>query len=188
MRFLSLFSVFLLVLLSSCSDSTSETLIAKNQLGLLNPDTKIEDLSTILDKDSIPEFNTKSNLKKTTEIEVYNESGDISILIEPNYQNDTLVTIDEIQILDSRYKSKKGLNINSTFKTIYENYKINNIQNSINSVIISIHEIGAYIVIDKKHLPSELKFDAEVKIEANQIPDDAPFKYFWIKFDPNFNQ
>lgn len=183
MKLLSLFSILFFVLFSSCNSSTSDTLIAKNQLGLIKPSTKVDELSSVLEKDSVTEFDIKSRFNKTKEIKVYNKAGDVSLIIEPSYLNDTIVTINEIQILDPKYKTKKGLNIESNFKTIYENYKIDNIQNSINSVILSIDEIGAYIVIDKKHLPSELRFDSDIKIEANQIPNDAPLRYFWLKFD-----
>lgn len=183
MKLISLFSILFLVLFTSCSSSTSDTLIAKNQLGLIKPSTKVEELSTILDKDSVAEFDIESRFNKTKEIEVFNKEGRISLVIEPNYQNDSIVTVSEIQILDPKYKTKKGLNVDSDFQAIYENYKINNIQNSINSVILNINEIGAYIVIDKKHLPSELRFDSDLKIEANQIPNEAPIRYFWLRFD-----
>ncbi|MBZ9620302.1 hypothetical protein [Psychroflexus lacisalsi] len=186
MKLIPVTSIFLLILSTSCNTSDSETIIAKNKLGLLSPSTKVNEVSTILVNDSIAEFDLESKFNKVSEIEVFNKEGNISLVIEPNYQNDSLVTINEVQILDPKYRTKKGLSIDSNFKTIYENYKIDNIQNSINSVILSINEIGAYIVIDKKHLPSKLKFDSEIKIEANQIPDEAPFKYFWIRFEePN---
>lgn len=183
MKLISLFSILSFVLFTSCSSSTSETLIDKNQLGPLNPDTKVDELSSILKKDSIAEFDLESRFNKTKEIEVFNNEGKISLIIEPNYQNDSIVTISEIQILDPKYETKKGLNVDSNFQAVYENYKLDNIQNSINSVILSIDEIGAYIVIDKKHLPSELKFDSDIKIEANQIPNEAPLRYFWLRFD-----
>ncbi|WP_019039003.1 hypothetical protein [Psychroflexus tropicus] len=183
MRILSLFSLLIAAVCSSCSHTVSETLIAKNQLGLLNSNTEIEELKSILNSDSIPNLESSTNREKLTEIEVYDKKGNLSLLIEPNYQNDSLITIDEIQILDPKYQTKKGLSVDSNFKVIYENYKIDNIQNSISSVILSLNEIGAYVVIDKKHLPSELRFDSEVKIEANQIPDEAPIRYFWLRFD-----
>jgi len=183
MKALPIFSALLLIICSSCSSSVSETLIAKNQLGLINPETKISELSSILVSDSIPELSENNDLMPNSEIDVYNKTGELSLIIEPDYVNDTIVTINEIRILDPRYKTKKGLSIDSNFKTIYENYKIDNIQNSINSVILSIHELGAYIVIDKKHLPSEIRFDSEAKIEANQIPNEAPIRYFWLRFE-----
>jgi len=182
MKLLSLFGSLLLVLLVSCDGSTSKTLINKNQLGQLTPKTEIKDLGTILETDSIAVFDIETRFGKTEEIEIFDSEGKISLIVEPKFKSDTLVTIDEIQILDTRYKTEKGLGIDSNFKVIYKNYKINNIQNSINSVILNINAIGAYIVIDKKHLPSELRFDSEIKIEANQIPDEAPIKYFWLKF------
>jgi hypothetical protein len=183
MKPLPLFSSLLLILLTSCNDTTSKMLISKNKLGSLTPKTEIKDLKTILETDSIADFDIKSRLVKTEEIKVFNSQGTLSLVIEPKFKSDSLVTIDEIQILDSRYKTDKGLSIDSQFKVIYKNYKIDNIQNSINSVILNITEIGAYIVIDKKHLPSELRFDSEIKIEANQIPSEAPLKYFWLKFE-----
>jgi len=183
MKTLSLFSALLLIICSSCTHKVSETLIAKNQLGLITPETKISELSSILVSDSIPELNEDNDLLPDSVIDVYNETGELSLIIEPDYLSDSLVTIDEIRILDSKYKTKKGLSIDSNFKMIYENYKIDNIQNSINNVILSIHDLGAYIVIDKKHLPSEIRFDTEVKIEANQIPNEAPIRYFWLRFE-----
>lgn len=183
MKLIPLFSILSLILFTSCNSSSSETLIAKNQLGLLNPETKIDELSLVLKKDSVAEFDLKSSFNTTNEIEIFNKEGEISLIIEPNYQSDSLITISEIQILDPKYQTKKGLTIDSSFKTIYKNYKIDNIQNSINSVILSIDEIGAYLVIDKKHLPSKLRFDSETKIEANQIPNEAPLKYFWLRFE-----
>lgn len=182
MKIISLLSMMLLLVLTSCDTSTSDTLIAKNQLGLLDRSTRIDELNSILENDSIAEFDLESR-NRTQEIEVFDSNSKVSLVIEPNYKNGSLVTISEIQILDSKYKTKKGLGIDGTFKTVYENYKISNIQNSINSIIINIEELGAYIVIDKKHLPSELRFDSELKIEANQIPDDAPFRYFWLRFE-----
>ncbi|MFO7746132.1 MAG: hypothetical protein R6V36_12205 [Psychroflexus sp.] len=183
MKFIQVISILLIIITTSCDSSNSETIIAKNRLGLLTPTTQVNEINTILINDSIAEFDLESRLNRVNEIEVFNKEGKVSIVIEPNYQNDSLFTINEIQILDPKYKTKKGLSVDSNFKTIYENYKIDNIQNSINSVILSIDEIGAYIVIDKKHLPSKLKFDSEVKIEANQIPNEAPFKYFWLRFE-----
>lgn len=183
MKLTSFLSIIFLISLSSCSSSSSDTLIAKNQLGPLTPVTQLKDLSSLLANDSIADFDLETKFNRPQEVEVFNKASETSLIIEPFYQNDSLATIKEIQILDPRYETRKGLSIASDFKTIYENYKIDNIQNSINSVILSIDEIGAYIVIDKKHLPSELKFDAEIQIEANQIPDEAPFKYFWLKFE-----
>jgi hypothetical protein len=183
---MKLIRIFLIALIASfigCNTPASDTLIAKNQLGLITPNTNVLDLNSILSQDSIAEFDIDSKFNRTREIEVFNNDGRISLVIEPNYKTDSIVTINEIQILDPRYKTKKGLNVESDYQTIYKNYKINNIQNSINSVILSIDEIGAYIVIDKKHLPSEIRFDPDLKIEANQIPDDAPLRYFWLRFD-----
>ena len=82
--------------------------------------------------------------------------------------------------MDSKFKTKKGLTINSTFADIQNNYKISNIQNTLRNVVVFVNDINAFFTIDKKELPAELQFDASAKIEAIQIPGQAKIKYFMI--------
>ena len=107
MKLLSLFGSLLLVLLVSCDGSSSKTLIIKNQLGQLTPKTEIKDLGTILETDSIAVFDIETRFGKTEEIEIFDSEGKVSLIVEPKFKSDTLVTIDEIQILDTRYKNRK---------------------------------------------------------------------------------
>jgi len=171
----------LLVLFTACSKSSKNDLIAKNQLGLVDQNTKMSELKGIFANDSLHQ-QTPDRFSQAQDLEVYSSKDSLILVIEPRVYNDTTSTIKEIQIVGSRFQTSSGLNSRSTFGEIYKNHKISNIQNSINSVILTIEDIGAYIVIDKTHLPSELRFDNEAKIEANQIPNDAPIKYFWLRF------
>ncbi|MFN2261709.1 MAG: hypothetical protein ABR595_06560 [Psychroflexus sp.] len=177
----SLTGLSLILCFFACSNSEKNNLIAKNKLGLIDQNTKISELKGILAEDSLSQKEA-DRFNRNQDLEVYSSKDSLILVIEPRVYNDSTSTIKEIQVLGSRFKSESGLSSQSKFGEIYENYKISNIQNSINSIILTIEDIGAYIVIDKKHLPSELRFDNDAKIESNQIPDDAPVKYFWLRF------
>ncbi|WP_127844309.1 hypothetical protein [Psychroflexus aestuariivivens] len=173
--------VSFVLLLIACSNSESNNRIAKNTLGQVDQNTAIYELKGILVEDSLHQ-QEPDRFNRNQDLEVYNSRDSLILLIEPRVYNDSTSTIKEIQILGGRFKTETGLSSQSKYGEIYKNHKISNIQNSINSVILTLEDLGAYIVIDKKHLPSELRFDNEAKIEANQIPNDAPIKYFWLRF------
>ena len=105
------------------------------------------------------------------------------MILEPLQEFDSTSTIGYIRVLDPRYKTKSGLSTQSTFKDIMEDYNISRIENTLNAAVVFLDEINAYITIDKKELPADLRYDTDSKIRASQIPDDAKIKYFMIYWD-----
>jgi len=93
--------------------------------------------------------------------------------------------IESIQVIDPRYKTVSGLSVSGVFKDIKESYTITKINNTLSAAVIFVDSIQASITIDKKELPSELKFNTDTKIEASQIPDTAKIKHFLINWDEN---
>ncbi|UJH89708.1 hypothetical protein LZ575_11615 [Antarcticibacterium sp. 1MA-6-2] len=63
-----------------------------------------------------------------------------------------------------------------------KNYSISRIENTLNSAVVFIDELNIYLTIDKKELPSSLRFDTDTRITPNQIPDNAPIKHFMISW------
>ena len=116
-------------------------------------------------------------------IDIYDKAGNHLLVLTPNEALDSTAVISNIRIMDSRYKTQKNLSNLSTFKDIHGNYKINRIDNLINSINVNVNEINAYFTIDKKELPANLRFDMKMTIEASQIPDDAKIKYFMINWN-----
>jgi len=55
----------------------------------------------------------------------------------------------------------------------------------LSAAVIFVDSIQASITIDKKELPSELKFNTDIKIKSSQIPDSAKIKHFLINWDSN---
>ncbi|HET8886839.1 MAG TPA: hypothetical protein VFM70_10860 [Salinimicrobium sp.] len=174
-------SMSLLCFLVSCSDEDDPFLITNDRVGKLTKDIKINELETLYADDSL--VNQPLNpqyVDQGTDIEIYGKEGNLMLVLQPVQEFDTTSTIGNIQIVDPRFKTKKGLNIESSFGDIVENYSISRIENTLSSAVVFIDEINAYISIDKKNLPAALRFDTDSKIEKSQIPDDAKFKYFMI--------
>lgn len=179
-----IFIVLLALALVSCSNSSKNNyLIAKNQVGLLNANTQLHEVDAIFKKDSVVKMNLEDRFRTNVQdFEVYQTNGDKLLVIEPRKANDSTSTIKQIQVIGSQFKTEKGLGPDSTFKDIYENYEIGKIQNTFLSVLVSINEIDAFVTINKKQLPEELRTGSDIEIRASQIPDEAKIENFWVNF------
>ncbi|WP_081208957.1 hypothetical protein [Salegentibacter sediminis] len=183
-------SKFLLILILAISiiscqkDEDNPFLITATQVGSIKKDLRINKLDSIFPQDSIiTQTSGEQQLRSTDEIKIFEKGGKPLLILEPLQEFDSTSTIGYIRILDPRYETKAGLNIESTFKDIVENYNISRIENTLNAAVVFLDEINAYITIDKKELPSNLRYDTDSRIRASQIPDDAKIKYFMIYWD-----
>jgi len=178
------FLVLLTLLIVGCEKKPNPFSITPQSIGLLTKESKVSELETIYAADSIVKHVAGDEFTgNTNEIEIYNKQGKALITLEATEQFDSTATIKSVRIIDTRYTSEKGLSVASTFKDIKENYKVSKISNTLGSVIITIDELNAFVVISKKELPSELQFDTTSVIEESQIPDTAKIKYFWLDWD-----
>lgn len=166
----------------SCTQEENDPfLITATQVGPLTKEIRINQLDSIFPDDSISwQTSGPQQLKSTDEIKIFDEEGKALLSLEPQQEFDSTSTVGYIRILDPRFKTKAGLNINSSFKEVLANYNISRIENTINSAVVFLDEINAYVTIDKKELPSSLRYDTDIKIRASQIPDQAKIKYFMI--------
>ncbi len=169
-----------------CGKDSDPFLIKNGSIGNLNKDIKIKQIDSIFAEDSIVKINSSPNALETQgEVEIYEKGGKQLLLLSPEDENDPNSTIKNIQVFDSRYKTEKGLTTASTWKDVKANYTIDNIETTINAVVIFLKETDVYLTIDKKNLPEDLRNNVDLKIEASQIPDNAPFKYFMIGWEPS---
>ncbi|MCB0463641.1 MAG: hypothetical protein R2816_09485 [Flavobacteriaceae bacterium] len=171
------------ILLASCSQSPDVNLISKHSIGLLTDSTQIKDLQLVFPNDSIVKLSESNEFTNTiNDIEIYENSGKKLLTLTPKKTFDSTSTIKSIQIHGEHFKTAKGLNSKSTFKSIKDNYKISSIQNTLKNIMVSVNEINAFFTIDKDELPAELRFDMNLKIEAIQIPDEAKIKGFYMQW------
>ncbi len=172
-------TLFLISLIFIQCNSKKDSIIAKNQLGKINLNTKISELDKLFKKDSIVKLPEESDVYR--KYEIYNKEGILLLIIKPKFRGDSLITIENIKIFSDKYNTEKGLSTASTYKDILDNYLISKIEPSFTSAIIFIDEINATVALDKKDLKLA-EFDMN-KIREDQIPDMAKIKYITLWFE-----
>lgn len=171
------------ITLMACGKESDPYLIDSNRVGPLTKEIRINQLDSLFAEDSLVRNTTGQRfLNATSDIEVFDKDGSPLLILEPVQQFDSTSTVGYIQILDPRYETAKGLNVNSTFGDVIEKYPISRIENTLSSAVVFIDELNMYLTIDKKELPSSLRYDTDTRITASQIPDDAKIKYFMISW------
>lgn len=173
-----------LLLLTSCGKDQDPFLIQKHNIGNLTDSTQVKDLQSIFEKDSVVDYDgTDEFTRNFNNIDIFDKKGTALLTLSPKRRADSTAAVNSVRILDTRYKTDKGISTASTFKEIQDAYKISKIDNLINSIVVSVNEINASFTIDKKELPSNLRFDRNIAIEASQIPNNAKVKYFFIHWN-----
>src|SRR5690606_10871994 len=168
-----------------CGKDSDPFLIKNGSIGNLNNEIKMKQIDSIFAEDSIVKISSSPNALETQgEVEIYEKGGKQLMLLSPDDETDPNSTIKNIQVFDSRYKTEKGLTPASTWKDVKANYTIDNIQTTINAVVVFLKETDVYLTIDQKSQPEELRYNMDLKVEASQIPDTATFKYFMIGWEP----
>jgi len=173
-----------MLLFAQCTEEKDPFLIKTGELGHLTKKMHMKQVDSIFSTDSIVALSTIRNTLGTQgEVEVYEKGGKKLLLLSPDNETDPNSVITNIQVFDDRYKTEKGLHLNSTFADVKANYEVAGIQNAINSVVVFLKDSEIYLTIDKKELPSSLRYNNNIKVEVTQIPDAATFKYFMIGWD-----
>ena len=181
--FLCAFAALLFV---QCGKSNDPFLIKKGAVGDLTDHTKMKQLDSLFSKDSIVKINSSPNALETQgEVEIFGKDGKKLLLLSPEKETDPNSTITDIVVYDPRFKTEKGLSINSTFKDFTDQYTISDMQRIINGVLVFFADTDIYLLFDSKYLTEEAKNDPDLKLEAKYIQADAPIKYLRIGWNPD---
>lgn len=182
MKSILIFSSLILFLISCESEKDTAFLITKDAIGKLDKISLARDIEVIYENDSIVKDSAivymANNSKK---IKVFEKGGRHLLTLTPS--SDSIPTIANVRIEDSRFTTELGVGLNSTFKDLKDNYKIRKVITSINNVVILLKDNDVYFTISKDQLPSSLRYASSVNIEAVQIPDNAKFKYMMVAWD-----
>ena len=166
-----------------CAKEKDPFLISNNAVGNLTIGMKIKQVDSIFAMDSIVRLSPRQNQSSSFgELEIYEKSGKKLLLISPENNYDPDALIENFQFFDDRYKTVKGLNINSTFKDIKENYEIANIETTLSTVLIFLKDSDLFINIDKKELPENFRYNPNLVIDVTNIPNEAKIKYFMLSW------
>ena len=183
MKNLFVVAITAMVLTTSCEEAKDPFLIQDNSIGLLSKEIRVSQLDSVFALDSIVKTTPDGEvIVAGGDIEVYDKAGALLMVLTPAIKEADSSKIKTIQIVDSRFATDKGLNSKSTFKTIKDNYTVNQIFTTMSSVIVSLNETKTYVIIDKKELPESLRYTSN-NIEITQIPEEATFKFFMLEWD-----
>lgn len=172
------------LVLTSCGKDQDPFLIQKQNIGNLTDSTQVKDVKSVFKTDSVVNYiGTNEFTRNMNTIEIYDKQGTALLSLSPKKRADSTAVFSSVRILDPRYKTEKGISTASKFKHIQDAYEISKIDNLINSIVVSVDAINAAFTIDKQELPSNLRFDRTMTIEASQIPDNAKIKYFFIHWN-----
>ena len=174
--------VLIAMLFTQCKKEDNTT-IAKGQLGKITSKTQVNELEDIFEKDSLVSNLGEGDFANAgyDEYKVFAKGGKHLLTLIPKQQHDSTSIIESIQIFDKKYKTIKGLNLNSTFKDIIDNYTVNKVESTFSSAVLFIDELDVTIAIDKKDIGIN-DFGIQ-KVRLDQIPDLAKIKYFTLWFD-----
>ena len=183
-NYLSILVVVFSLFIISCSND-GKFKIEKGKVGLLNKTTTIADLKTIFKKDSIVENLSEGALgdnyfQDDDEYLIFEKGGKHLLTIVPNEQLDSTSTIKSIQIHDVRFKTKEGINLNSSFSEINAANRLRP-ESTLRSVTLFVDELNATMAIDKSELG--LSSFSSQKVSLAQIPDLAKIKSFVVWFN-----
>lgn len=178
----------LLILLLVCTliiqcQSNQKNLIQKDQVGLINKATKVSELDQIFKTDSLVKPNYQENQPKyrSEYYEVYGKKGVHLLTINIENTTDSTATIQNVLIFSSEFKTKSGVSVASLFKELKEKYNIEKVESTINSASVYVKDLNASFNIDNKDL-GLAEFNTN-KITAEQIPDNASFRYITVWFN-----
>ena len=172
------------VVFIQCGNSKYD--VSKGKVGKLTTKTTMQEVDGIFKNDSVVKIlseGAKGNnfYQEDDKYVIFEKGGKHLLTIVPNEQLDSLSTIKSIEIFDNRFKTKSGLNINSSFQEINANNTISKVESSFLSATLFIDDLNATIALDKEDLG--LKDFSTQKVSIDQIPDLAKIKSLTIWFN-----
>lgn len=182
-KYLMAISICTFLFFLNCKKEVDTTyLITKTSIGKLDKSSLARDLEVIYDQDSIVKDTAKLVVGfGAKKIDIFETGGSHLLTLTPN--TDSIATIQNVRIQDIRFKTEKGIGLNSTFKDIKDNYELGKLLTSMNNVVVFIKNSDLYFTIDKKELPANLRYTSNVNIEEVQIPDNAKIKYMMLGWE-----
>lgn len=160
-----------------CAKKEDPFLIQKDRIGTISKAYTIKQIDSVLVNDSVVKHVSGDEFTgRSTDIEVYEKGGKHLLSLTPSESLDDNAKVTIVTIKDERYKTDKGVGLNSTFKDFRTAYQVSKIDRLLNNINIEFKDQDFFITIDVDQLPSAYKFDYSTKIEEVSIPDGAKIK------------
>ncbi len=171
-----------ILLISACQEKDTTFLITEQSVGPLQTTTIVDNLETIFVNDSLVKDTVAFQFGSSAgKIKVFEKGGKHLLTLTPS--QDSVQTVENIQVFDPRYLSATGIGLQSTFGDIKANYEVKKIVTTMNSLVVFPKESNLYFTLYKEDLPENLRYTTS-RIEMVQIPDDARIKYLMLGWNP----
>ncbi len=182
-RFLFSLTAGLVFMLTACkTEENTYFLIRSDQVGMIKSSSTLQEVEQAYQADSIVKDTTKLSIGVgNNKLRIYEHGGKHLLTLTPD--RDSVPGIEHVLIADPRYTTDEGLNLYSTFGDIKKSYPNRKIITSFNNIVILIEDSNIYYTIDKKELPSHLKYTTTRPIEEVEIPEQAKIKYLMVGWD-----
>lgn len=170
------------VLFIQCN-SNQGYVIKKSQVGLVSAITKVSELDKIFAKDSLvkPEYIENQSKYFSEDYMVFAKNGDHLLTVKIENPTDSTSNIQSVQVFSGLYKTDRQISVDSYFKDLKENYEIGKVESTITSASVNVKDLNASFIIPNKDLGYP-EFSTN-KIMADQIPDNAKFRYITVWFN-----
>ncbi|MFD0963399.1 hypothetical protein [Pseudofulvibacter geojedonensis] len=160
-----------------CAKKTDPFLIQKDKIGVLERNYTVKQIDSVFANDSIVKRVAGDEFAgSSTDIEIYEKGGKHLLSLSPSETLDDNATINIVTINDDRFKTDKGINLNSTFLDFTTHYEVSKIDRILNNINVEFKNQDFYITISIDELPGAYKYDFSKTIEIASIPDKAKIK------------
>ena len=169
-----------LLLVQCKTDKANPFEIGPGHVGRLYKKTPVSQLDSIFANDSIIRDTSRLKMGSGGSIEVYEKGG--KALLSLSATTDSLPVVENIRILDPRFKTEEGVGLQSTYGEIRKHYEIRKVITSMNNILILLKGSDLYFTISRSELPEDLRYTTG-SIEEVQIPDAAKIKYMMVGWE-----
>jgi len=130
-----LFGIFSLLVFVGCSKKDTTFLITENAVGPLTKSSEVSTIESVFSLDSIVKDTMNSKIGAVSnKIQIFEKGGMPLLVLTPS--TDSISSIENVQILDPRYRAENSINLYSTFKDIQDNYTIKKVVTTLNSIVV----------------------------------------------------
>lgn len=156
-------------------------IITKDKIGVFNNKTTISEVLHTLPNAQIQKKVGHGEFVDDIydDYEIYNSPSNQHLFtLTPKNTGDIHQKINRVLVKSPFFKTKKGINKNSTYQAIKKAYKISKIEPTREHIVLIVDEINASFSISKKYLKKGWWNNRTKTINTSKIPANAPIDDF----------
>ncbi len=177
-----IFILLIIAAFTACQSNNGRFVIKNKQVGNLTDSTTVAQMKQLYQNDSIvKKSHQQTAFAPYDEYTIYDKSNkEILLVVTPVKINDEQSIIKQVEIKSPRFKTEKGVNLNSKFVDFKKHHKIGHIDETFKHIVIFIDDLNATIDMNKDVLPLNARNDRTIKIDETLIPDNAKINHFVV--------